>query len=63
VLAEDIEHAILTGKIIERQSDRATREQKYVLSGADCSGESVYVVLKVGSTRKAVTITVYREEE
>lgn len=63
VLAEDIEHVILTGEIIERQSDRATREQKYILAETDCSGESVHVVLKIGPTRKAVIITVYREEE
>jgi hypothetical protein len=63
VLAEDIENAILTGRIIDRQIDRATRERKYVLAGTDCSGDSVHVVLKVGPTRKAVVITVYREEE
>jgi hypothetical protein len=63
VLAEDIENAILTGQIVERQIDRATREQKYILAGTDCSGESVNIVLKVGPTRKAVVITVYQEEE
>jgi hypothetical protein len=63
VLAEDVEHAILTGKIIERLSDRATRERKYILAGTDCSGESVRIVLKIGPARKAVVITVYREEE
>jgi ribosomal protein L21E len=61
ILAEDIESAILTGKIIERQIDRATKERKYVLVGTDCSGESVHVVVKVGPMRKAVVITVYRE--
>lgn len=63
VLAEDVENVILTGQIVERQVDRATRERKYVLAGTDCSGESVNVVLKVGPTRKAVVITVFREEE
>jgi hypothetical protein len=63
VLAEDIENAILTGRIIDRQIDRATKERKYVLAGTDYSGDSVHVVLKVGPTRKAVVITVYREEE
>ncbi len=62
VLAEDVENAILTGQIVERQVDRGTRERKYVLAGTDCFGESVNVVLKVGPTRKAVVITVYREE-
>jgi hypothetical protein len=63
VLAEDVENAILTGQIFERQVDRTTRERKYVLAGTGCFGESVHVVLKVGPTRKAVVITVYREEE
>lgn len=61
VLVEDIESAILTGEIIERQVDRATKERKYVLCGVDCSGESLNVVLKVGPTGKAIVITVYRE--
>ena len=61
VLAEDIENAILTGEIIERQMDRATKERKNVLTGTDCSGETVNVVLKVGPTSKAVIIIVYRK--
>ena len=61
VLAEDIENAILTGTIIERQVDRDTKERKYVLAGNDCSDESVNIVLKVGPTGKAAIITVYRE--
>jgi hypothetical protein len=63
VLDEDIENSILTGQIVERQVDRATREQKYVLAGTDCAGEPVNVVLKMGPTGKVVVITVYREEE
>ncbi|HWG97451.1 MAG TPA: DUF4258 domain-containing protein [Nitrospira sp.] len=63
VLAGDIENAILTGQIVERQIDRVTKERKYVLTGTDCSDESVNVVLKIGPTSKAVVITVYREEE
>jgi hypothetical protein len=63
VLDEDIENTILTGQIVERQVDRATRERKYVLAGTDCAGEPVNVVLKMGPTGKVVVITVYREEE
>jgi hypothetical protein len=63
VLAEDIEHVILTGQIVERQVDRATRERKYVLTGMDLAGELVGVVLKMGSMGKVVIITVYREEK
>ncbi len=63
ILDEDIEHVVLTGKIIERQLDRATKERKYVFSGTGCDGEKVGVVLKMGSTDKAVVITTYREGE
>ncbi len=63
VLDEDIEHVILTGEIVERQVDRATKERKYVLTGTDLAGEPVGVVLKMGSTGKAVVLTVYREEK
>lgn len=63
VLNKDIEHAILTGKIVERQVDRTTKERKYVLTGPDLAGQPVGVVLKMGSTGKAVVLTVYREEK
>lgn len=63
ILAEDIEHVILTGHIVERQVDRSTKERKYVLIGMDLAGEPMGVVLKRGSTGKVVVITVYREEE
>lgn len=63
VLDEDIEHVILTGHIVERQVDRATKERKYVLTGTDLVGEPVGVVLKMGATGKVVIITVYRKEE
>lgn len=63
ILDEDIEHVILTGQIVERQVDQATKERKYVLTGTDHTGEPVGVVLRMGSTGKVVVITVYREEE
>jgi Domain of unknown function (DUF4258) len=63
LLDEDIEHVVLTGKIIERQLDRVTKERKYVFSGTGCDGEKVGVVLKLGPTDKAVVITTYREGE
>jgi hypothetical protein len=34
-----------------------------VLTGMDLAGEPVGVVLKLGSTGKAVILTVYREEK
>ena len=63
VLNEDVENVILTGSIVERQIDRATRERKYVFLGRDLAGDPVGLVGKIGSAGKAVVITVYREEK
>lgn len=63
ILTEDIENAILTGSIVERQIDRVTRERKYVFLGRGLSGDPVGLVAKIGSAGKAVIVTVYREEE
>ena len=63
VLTEDVENAILTGSIVERQIDRATRERKYVFIGRDLAGDPVRLAAKIGAAGKAVVITVYREEE
>ena len=62
VLNADIENVILTGKIVERQVDRPTKEPKYVLTGTDLVGEPMGVVVKMGPTGKVIVITVYREE-
>jgi hypothetical protein len=55
----DLESIILTGKIIERQRDRKTREVKCVVSGATLAGASAEAVVKLGPTGKLVVITVY----
>jgi hypothetical protein len=62
VLTEDVENVILTGGIVERQIDRATRERKYVFRGRDLTGDAIGVVAKIGAAGKAVVLTVYREE-
>jgi hypothetical protein len=61
-MAEDVENVILTGSIVERQVDRATRERKYVFFGRDLAGDPVGVVAKIGAAGKVVILTVYREE-
>ena len=63
VLIEDVENVILTGSIVDRQIDRATRERKYAFIGRDLAGDRVGLVAKIGAAGKAVVITVYREEE
>ena len=57
----DIENAVLTGRIIERQRDRITGEWKYLLRGQTLSETSVIIVLKLSPTGKAAILTVYKE--
>ncbi len=58
----DVEHGILTGRIIERQRDRKTAEWKYLIEGETLAGDGVIVVAKMSVTRKVVIITVYVTE-
>lgn len=58
----DVESAVLTGKIVERQMDRPGGERKYVIRGRPAEGnDSVVVVAKLGPTGKVVFLTVYVE--
>ncbi len=56
----DVESAILTGEIIERQKEQTSGEWKYVLHGEAVEGDALIVVAKLGPTRKLIIITVYR---
>lgn len=55
----DIELAVLSGQVIERQRDENTNEWKYRVRGTSVSGEEIEVIVKIGSTGKLVFITVY----
>ena len=55
----DVEHCILTGKILERQKDKVTAEWKYCINGQSLGGSEVEVVAKLSPTGKLVIITVY----
>jgi Domain of unknown function (DUF4258) len=57
----DLESAVLTGEIVERQRDRQTREWKYVVNGKGLDGGTVAVVGKLSPTGCLVIITVYRD--
>lgn len=57
----DIESAILTGQITERQRDPHSDEWKYLVSGQALAGAVVTVVTKFSATDKLVLITVFRE--
>lgn len=58
----DVERAILTGRVIERQKDGTTGEWKYVIEGETVDGDPVVVVGKLSATGKLVIITVFRTE-
>ena len=55
----DVEHVILSGRIVERQRDSRTHEWKYLVKGETLEGDAVVVVGKIGPTRKLVVLTVY----
>lgn len=56
----DVENAILTGRIVERQVDRPWGERKYLIRGRPLEGEDALVVVaKLGPTGKLVILTVY----
>ena len=57
----DVERAILTGEVVERQEDHTTGEWKYLIAGRSVHEDGVEVVAKIGMTGTLVVITVYRE--
>ena len=58
----DVESAILTGKILERQREAETGEWKYVISGDAVDGRQMVVVAKFGaSVQMLYILTVYAE--
>jgi hypothetical protein len=57
----DIEQAILTGRIIERQKDSETGEWKYLIRGKSLEDREVVAVSKLSWTGKLIIITVYVE--
>ena len=57
----DVEHCILTGRIIERQRDRRRREWKYLVLGESLAGASAVTIAKLGAGNMLVIITVYMD--
>ena len=58
----DVESAIFTGEIVERQKDIETSEWKYLVGGKTLDEEDIIIVAKLSPTDKLVIITVYRED-
>lgn len=55
----DVESAILTGEIIERQKDRHSVDVKYRIRGVSLGGAPMEVIAKLAVTEKLILITVY----
>jgi hypothetical protein len=55
----NLENIILTGRIVERQRDRQTRETKVLIRGRSLDGREAEVVVKLGPTGALYIITVY----
>lgn len=58
----DVESAILTGTIIERQKDKEIDEWKYLVRGRTIDGLAITIVAKLSQTSRMVIITLYRDE-
>ena len=58
----DVEQAILTGQIIERQKETETGEWKYLIKGHSVEDGDVVVVSKLSAPGILIIITVYVEE-
>lgn len=58
----DIERAILTGNIVERQKDSVKSEWKYLVRGQAVDKKEIIVVAKLCVTGKMAIITVYRDD-
>jgi hypothetical protein len=58
----DVENAVLSGRIAERQTDQPWGDRKYLVRGRPLEGDDVvFVVAKLGSTGDLVILTVYTE--
>jgi len=57
----DVERAILTGEIIERQKDQGKGEWKYMVRGKTIEVRNIVIVTKLGPTDKMIIITVCLE--
>ena len=58
----DVENALLTGSLVGRQTDRRSKERKYLLRSRSVDDtRTVVVVVKFGPTALLVILTVYAE--
>jgi uncharacterized DUF497 family protein len=58
----DVENALMTGRLVSRQTDRRSKERKYLVRGRSVDdARTVVVVVKFGPTALLVILTVYAE--
>jgi hypothetical protein len=58
----DVENALLTGNLVARQTDRRSKEGRYLVRGRSVDdARTVVVVVKFGPTALLVILTVYAE--
>lgn len=57
----DVERAILTGEVVEKQQDYQSSEWKYLVTGRAVSNKLTTVVTKLSPTGKLVIVTVFLE--
>ena len=55
----DLENILLTGRIVERQKDRATRETKAVIQGWILDGREGETIVKINLSGVLYVVTVY----
>ncbi len=55
----DVERIILSGKIIERQKDKSSKEWKYIVRGKTISATVAAVVVKLSVSGKLVILTIF----
>ena len=59
----DVENALLTGRIIGRQTDRRSKERKYLIRGRSVDdARDAVVLVKFGPIDLLVIVTVYADE-
>ena len=58
----DVENALLTGRIVQRQTDRRSRERKYLVRGRSADDrQDLVAVVRFGPTDLLVILTVYAD--
>ena len=59
----DVENALLTGRIVGRQTDRRSKERKYLIRGRSADdARDAFVLVKFGPIDLLVIVTVYADE-